>query len=74
MKSKTKLLNKNLEVLLVLVALVSTFFTSSTRVQVSTLTLDESTCYYYIGVLVRLGYMLTQNIYVLKQDSWKIIE
>lgn len=69
---KNKILNKTLGVLMVCMTLISTFFTSSTQVQASTLTLDEPTPYYYTGVPVNLGYSLTQQIYVLKQDNKKV--
>ncbi|MBC2225347.1 SpaA isopeptide-forming pilin-related protein [Listeria seeligeri] len=69
---KNKILQKSLGVLMVFATLFSTFFTSSTSVQASTLTLDEPTNYYYTGVPVNLGYPLTQNIYVLKQDNKKV--
>lgn len=72
MKTKNKILQKSLGVLMVFVTLFSTFFTSSTPVQASTLTLDEPTNYYYTGVPVNLGYPITQNIYVLKQDNKKV--
>lgn len=72
MKTNNKILQKSLGVLMVFVTLFSTLFTSSTSVQASTLTLDEPTGYYYTGVPVNLGYPLTQNIYVLKQDNKKV--
>ncbi|MBC1444015.1 SpaA isopeptide-forming pilin-related protein [Listeria seeligeri] len=72
MKKNNKVLQKSLGVLMVFATLFSTFFTSSTPVQASTLTLDEPTNYYYTGVPVNLGYPLTQNIYVLKQDNKKV--
>ncbi|MCV44798.1 hypothetical protein DX143_14025, partial [Listeria monocytogenes] len=44
-------------------------FTSSTPV--STLIIDGPTSYYYTGIPVNLGYIGTQNIYILKQDNKK---
>ncbi|WP_253197684.1 SpaA isopeptide-forming pilin-related protein [Clostridium algidicarnis] len=72
MKPKNKLLQKFLGILMVLATIISTFFTSSTPVQASTLVLDENTGYYYTGVPVHLGYTLTQSIYVLKIDGKKV--
>lgn len=76
MKTNNKILQKSLGVLMVFATLFSTLFTSSKPVQESTLTsfltLDEPTNYYYTGVPVKLGYPLTQNIYVLKQDNKKV--
>ncbi|ECL7021573.1 LPXTG cell wall anchor domain-containing protein [Listeria monocytogenes] len=72
MKPKNKLLQKSLGVLMVLATIISTFFTSATPVQASTLVLDENTGYYYTGVPVHLGYTLTQSIYVLKIDGKKV--
>lgn len=72
MKTNNIILQKSLGVLMAFATLFSTFFTSSTPVHASTLTLDEPTNYYYTGGPVNLGYPLTQNIYVLKQDNKKV--
>lgn len=71
MKTKNKTLQKFLGVLMVFATSFSTFFTSSKPEQASILTLDGPTNYYYTGVPINLGYPLTQNIYVLKQDNKK---
>ncbi|CAM4315393.1 SpaA isopeptide-forming pilin-related protein [Erysipelothrix aquatica] len=72
MKTNNKILQKTLGVLMVFVTLFSTFFASNTSVQAGSLVLDEQTGYYYTGIPVHLGYLLTQSVYVLKIDGKKV--
>ncbi|MDT2816148.1 hypothetical protein [Vagococcus carniphilus] len=59
-------------VLMVLMTLLGTFFTSTVSVKASSLSLNEMTSYSYTGHSPNVGYVMTHQIYVLKMDGKKV--
>lgn len=72
MKTKSKIPQKVLSFVMVLVTLCGTLFSNAIPVHASSLNLDEPTQYYYTGVSPNTGYAITLNVYVLKMDGKKV--
>lgn len=72
MKTKSKIPQKVLSFVMVLVTLCGTLFSNVLPVHASSLNLDEPTQYYYTGVSPNTGYAITHNVYVLKMDGKKV--
>jgi LPXTG-motif cell wall-anchored protein len=72
MKTKSKIPQKVLSFVMVLVTLCGTLFSNAIPVHASSLNLDEPTQYYYTGVSPNTGYAITHNVYVLKMDGKKV--
>ena len=72
MKTKSKIPQKVLSFVMVLVTLCGTLFSNALPVHASSLALDEQTGYTYTGVSSNTGYAMTHTIYVLKMDGKKV--
>lgn len=70
MKTKPKFLRKSIGVLMVLITIISTFFSTSTPVHASDLVVEGGTGYKYTGISPFTGQMVTHDpIYFMKVDG-----
>jgi len=72
MKTKSKISQRVLNLVMIMVTLFGALFTNVLPVHASSLNLDEPTEYYYTSVSSNVGYSATNNIYVLKMDGKKV--